>query len=70
MAPESLEHMTEATENQARKAMHMAQDFARDAGVTLDAWVADIREFVRAYPLQILAASIGVGYIIGKITRR
>jgi hypothetical protein len=70
MAPESLENMTEAAENQARKAMQAVQDFTRDAGATLDARLAQIREFVRAYPLQILAATVGVGYILGKLTRR
>ena len=70
MAPETFENMTEAADTQARKAIQMAEDFTRDARVTLEAWAADAREFVRAYPLYILAATIGVGYILGKITRR
>jgi ElaB/YqjD/DUF883 family membrane-anchored ribosome-binding protein len=55
-----------------------AQDLARDAndrlkeytGRPLDAWVAETRSFVRAHPLQVLAGTIAVGYILGKIVRR
>jgi ElaB/YqjD/DUF883 family membrane-anchored ribosome-binding protein len=70
MAPESLENVTEAADTQARKAMQMAQDFSRDARDTLEEWMADARGFIRAYPLQILAATIAVGYVLGKLTRR
>ncbi len=70
MAPESFENVTEAADTQARQAMQMAQNFTRDARDTIEEWMADARAFVRAYPLQILAATIAVGYILGKLTRR
>ena len=70
MAPESLENVTEAADTQARKAMQMAQDFSRDARDTLEEWMADARGLIRDYPLQILAATIAVGYVLGKLTRR
>ena len=55
-----------------------AQDLARDAGDRLkdytgrplDAWVAETRAFVRAHPLQVLAGTIAVGYVLGKLVRR
>lgn len=55
-----------------------AQDLARDAsdrlkdytGRPLDAWVADTRAFVRAHPLQVLAGTIALGYVLGKLVRR
>jgi ElaB/YqjD/DUF883 family membrane-anchored ribosome-binding protein len=70
MAPESFENVIEAADTQARQAMRMAQDFTRDARETIEEWTADVRGFVRAYPLQILAATIAVGYVLGKLTRR
>jgi ElaB/YqjD/DUF883 family membrane-anchored ribosome-binding protein len=100
MAPESLEHMTDAADTTARRAMGAAQDmtdragsyvqhqFARlsgqaqdlarganermrdYAGRPLDAWVADTRAYVRAHPLQSLAVTIGIGYILGKLMKR
>jgi len=41
-----------------------------DAGRPFEDRVADIKEFVRTHPLQALAATIGIGYILGKLTRR
>ena len=54
------------------------QDLAREAnarvrdytGRGLDDWAADLRGFVRTHPLQALIATVGIGYILGKILRR
>ena len=35
-----------------------------------DGWVGDVRDFVRSHPLQALAATIGIGFIVGKLLRR
>ena len=43
-----------------------AHDLTREA----DGWVGDVREFVRTHPLQALAATIGIGFILGKLLRR
>jgi len=55
-----------------------AQELARDAsdrikeytGRPVEDWLADVRGFVRAHPLKLLAATIGIGYVLGKIARR
>jgi ElaB/YqjD/DUF883 family membrane-anchored ribosome-binding protein len=45
-------------------------DRARDLTGDADHWVADIREFVRTHPFEALAATVGVGFILGKVLRR
>jgi ElaB/YqjD/DUF883 family membrane-anchored ribosome-binding protein len=48
-----------------------AQNLAREyTGRPFDEWVGDVRHFVRTHPLQALVATIGIGYILGKIARR
>jgi ElaB/YqjD/DUF883 family membrane-anchored ribosome-binding protein len=42
----------------------------RFTGRDLDAWTADVRRFVQDRPLQAIAITIGVGYILGKILKR
>ena len=41
-------------------------DLTREA----DGWAGDVREFVRTHPLQALAATVGIGFILGKLLRR
>lgn len=65
-------------QQQAAQLTDRAQDLAREAnervkeytGRRLEDWAGDIRDFVRAHPFQALAATIGVGYILGKVMRR
>ena len=65
-------------QHQATHLADRAQDLAREAnerlkaytGRPLDDWVADIRDVVRRHPLQALAATIGLGYVLGKVMRR
>ena len=55
-----------------------AQDLARGAndwireytGRSTEAWIADVRGFVRTHPLQALVVTVGVGYVLGKIMKR
>ncbi|MGH7340124.1 MAG: DUF883 family protein [Candidatus Rokuibacteriota bacterium] len=65
-------------QQQASQLADRAQDLAREAnermkeytGRPVEDWIADIRDFVRHHPFQALAATIGVGYILGKMMRR
>jgi ElaB/YqjD/DUF883 family membrane-anchored ribosome-binding protein len=43
-----------------------AHDLTREA----DSLIGDARGFVRTHPLQCLAATIGIGYILGKVLIR
>jgi ElaB/YqjD/DUF883 family membrane-anchored ribosome-binding protein len=43
-----------------------AHDLTREA----DGWVRGVRELVRTHPLQAVAATIGIGFILGKLIRR
>ena len=60
------------------RAQDMAGDLVEDAssqiehftGRNIDAWTADVRRFVQDRPLQAIAITIGVGYILGKILKR
>ena len=62
----------------AGRAQDVAGDLVDDArvqverftGRNLEAWTADIRRFVQDRPLQAIAITIGVGYILGKILKR
>ena len=65
-------------QHQAARAAHRAQDLAHEAdervakytGRSLEGWAADARDFVRKHPVQLLAATIGVGYVLGKVMQR
>ena len=39
-------------------------------GRSLGQWTTQIRDFVRTHPLQALAVTIGLGYVLGKLARR
>lgn len=65
-------------QQQAGHLADRAQDLAQEAnerlkeytGRPLEAWTADVREFVRQHPFQAIAATIGLGYILGKFMKR
>jgi ElaB/YqjD/DUF883 family membrane-anchored ribosome-binding protein len=65
-------------QHQATQLADRAQDLAREAnermkeytGRPLEDWIADLRDLVRKHPLQALAATIGLGYVLGKVMRR
>jgi ElaB/YqjD/DUF883 family membrane-anchored ribosome-binding protein len=42
----------------------------RLTGRPVDAWAADIRSYVRAHPLQSVAITIGLGFVLGKLFKR
>ena len=55
-----------------------AGDVVRDAndqiehltGRSHDDWASDLRRYVRTHPLQAVAITIGVGYLLGKMMPR
>jgi ElaB/YqjD/DUF883 family membrane-anchored ribosome-binding protein len=60
------------------RASAQAQDLAQDAnarierltGQSIDAWLAQARSFVRERPLQAVAGTVALGYVLGKILVR
>jgi ElaB/YqjD/DUF883 family membrane-anchored ribosome-binding protein len=78
MAQDVAERAGSFVQQQAERLSSQAQGLAREAndrvkehtGRPLDAWISEVRSFVRAHPIQALAATIGVGYILGKIVKR
>jgi ElaB/YqjD/DUF883 family membrane-anchored ribosome-binding protein len=64
---QQVTHLTDRAQDLAREANERVKEYT---GRPLDAWAADLREFVRSHPLQALAATIGLGYILGKAMKR
>ena len=55
----------------ARHAARGADDrVARLTGRSLEGWMTALRDFVRDHPLQAVAVTVGVGYVLGKLMRR
>jgi ElaB/YqjD/DUF883 family membrane-anchored ribosome-binding protein len=43
---------------------------ARMTGRPLESWTGDLRRYVQQHPLQAVALTIGLGFMIGKILAR
>ena len=43
---------------------------AQWTGRPAEAWVRDVQRFVKDYPLQAIAITIGLGFVLGKILAR
>jgi ElaB/YqjD/DUF883 family membrane-anchored ribosome-binding protein len=62
----------------ADRAEAYVQDRARDVGAqverltgrSMDSWTRDLRHYVRQHPLQAIALTIGLGFVLGKILGR
>ena len=62
----------------AQEMADRAGEYARDmdthverlTGQPLDAWGRDARRFVRNHPLQAVAITIGLGFLLGKLLAR
>jgi ElaB/YqjD/DUF883 family membrane-anchored ribosome-binding protein len=59
--------MSERAKALATAANELVEEYT---GRTAEAWTTDIRSYVRTHPLQIVLATIGVGYVLGKIIKR
>ena len=62
---------------QAARISRRATELAGDAGAAVEAWTADARdaatrsgEWITAHPLQVLAATVTAGYVLGRILFR
>ena len=52
-----------------------AQDLAQDVrgqveewiGDSIERWPAEVRRYVRDHPLQALALTVGIGFLLGKV---
>ena len=42
----------------------------RLTGRSMDSWTRDARHYVREHPLQAIALTIGLGFVLGKILGR
>ncbi len=55
-----------------------AQDYVQDAndqiervtGRPLESWTAEARRFVQGHPLQAIALTVGLGFVLGKMLKR
>ena len=54
----------------AQHARHADDQIARLTGRPSDAWMRDARRFVKDHPLQAVALTVGLGFVLGKILAR
>ena len=68
----------ESVSGQAERAGAYVQGRARDVreqverltGRSMESWTEDLRRYVQQHPLQAVAITIGVGFVLGKILAR
>jgi len=78
MASRAGSYAQERAQEMAERAGTYVSERARDAndriqrltGRTSDAWMKDAQRFVKAHPLQALALTVGLGFVLGKILAR
>ena len=71
-------HAQEGAQDIADRAGSYVQDRARDVGArvehltgrSMESWTRDARHYVREHPLQAIALTIGLGFVLGKILGR
>jgi ElaB/YqjD/DUF883 family membrane-anchored ribosome-binding protein len=64
---DQVAHLSDRAQELAREANDRVKAYT---GRPLEDWVAEARDFIRTHPLQALAATIGLGYILGKVMKR
>jgi ElaB/YqjD/DUF883 family membrane-anchored ribosome-binding protein len=81
LAGEAQDAATRAGSYAQARAQEMADragEYARDmdaqverlTGQPMEAWGRDARRYVRSHPLQAIAITIGVGFLLGKLLAR
>jgi ElaB/YqjD/DUF883 family membrane-anchored ribosome-binding protein len=70
-----LESMTDTAQRNTRRFANEAQDMLgeqveRLTGRPMESWMGDARRYVQDHPLQAIALTIGLGFVLGKIMAR
>ena len=70
-----LESVSDTVPRGTRRLATEAQDMIgaqveRLTGRPVDSWMHDARRYVRDHPLQAIALTIGLGFVLGKILAR
>lgn len=52
------------------RAREMSEQVERLTGRSMESWTRDARRFVQQHPLQAVALTIGLGFVLGKILAR
>jgi ElaB/YqjD/DUF883 family membrane-anchored ribosome-binding protein len=60
--------MTRVSEQAQELAGRANARVERLTGKPVESWAGEVREFMRTHPLQSLAITIAVGYVLGKLT--
>lgn len=71
-------HAQERAQDMADRAGTYVREGTRDVGAhverltgrSLESWTRDVRHYVREHPLQAIALTIGLGFVLGKILGR
>jgi ElaB/YqjD/DUF883 family membrane-anchored ribosome-binding protein len=59
-----------AQERAQEMAQRAGQQVERLTGRSTDAWMRDARRFMQDHPLQAVALTVGLGFVLGKILAR
>ena len=70
-----LESMSDTAQRNTRRLASEAQDMIgeqveRLTGRPMDSWMRDARRYVQDHPLQAVAVTIGLGFMLGKLMAR
>ena len=70
-----LESMSDTAQRNTRRLAGEAQDMIgeqveRLTGRPMDTWMRDARRYVQDHPLQAVAVTIGLGFVLGKLMAR
>jgi ElaB/YqjD/DUF883 family membrane-anchored ribosome-binding protein len=70
-----LESMSDTAQRNTRRMASEAQDMIgeqveRLTGRPMESWMRDARRYVQEHPLQAVAMTIGLGFVLGKLMAR
>ena len=70
-----LESLSDTAQRSTRRLAGEAQDMIgeqveRLTGRPVDSWMRDARRYVQEHPLQAVAITIGLGFVLGKLLAR
>jgi ElaB/YqjD/DUF883 family membrane-anchored ribosome-binding protein len=70
-----LESMSDTAQRNTRRLAGDAQDMIgeqveRLTGRPMESWMRDARRYVQDHPLQAVAVTIGLGFVLGKLMAR